>query len=192
MSGLQPASNLPAAAPEVHLRAVTAEDWPLIRRWLGNPDVIRWWGPKATTEAEVMLAMASPQAVCRIIEAEAAQDGMQAVGYAHAIEAGLVGDVRTAGLEAGTWQIDLFVASVEHRGKGVGARALVLMRDELFATTLALSAASFVAVGNEKAVRAYEEAGFSWRAVARVQGREPEWIMVVERAGAPSGAGLLL
>ena len=181
-----PASPEKPASPKkvVRLRDAADRDWPMIRRWLAHPDVIRWWGPKATTEAEVMLAMGTVQgALCRIIEARLGEGEFEAVGYAHALDAGLVGDARAAALSPGTWQIDLFVASASHRGKGVGAQALLLMREELFSTTLALSAAAFVSVGNEKAVRAYEQAGFKWQSVARAAGRGADWVLIAERGG---------
>jgi RimJ/RimL family protein N-acetyltransferase len=158
----------------------------MIRRWLGQPEVVRWWGPRATTEAEVLLAMATPQAICRVIEVSsdpgAANGGRSSpVGYAHAIDAGLAGPPRLDVLPPGTWQIDVFVASAKHRGRGIGGVALTEMRDEVFQTTLAVAAAAFVAVGNEKAVRAYEQAGFKWRAIARDADRGAEWLMLAER-----------
>ena len=138
-----------------------------------------------------MLAMGTPQAICRIIEAPAldqatghAADGRWlAVGYAHALDAGLAGPPRLDAMPPGAWQIDVFVASAEHRGRGIGGFALMRMRQEVFETTLAVAAAAFVAVGNEKAVRAYEQAGFRWRAIARDEDRGAEWLMVAERSG---------
>lgn len=176
----------PKAVDVARLRAATPADWPLIRRWLGQPEVIRWWGPRATTEAEVMLAMGTPQAICRIIEAPSvtpsAQGDWLAVGYAHALDAGLAGPPRLDVVPPGAWQIDAFIASLEHRGRGIGGIVLLLMLDEVFETTLALAAAAFVAVGNEKAVRVYEQAGFTWRAVARDKDRGAAWLMVAERS----------
>lgn len=162
----------------VRLRSATAADWSLIRNWLAEPDIIRWWGPKATTEAEVMIALSSPHAICRIIDCEGSP-----VGYGHALDAGNWGEPLPPGIEPGTWDVDLFVASPAHRGRGVGVRALELLREEIFATTLAPAACVLVAVGNENTVRAYERAGFKWRSVVRDKVKGPEWVMVAERAG---------
>ena len=162
---------------EVRLRPATDADWPTIRRWLAQPEVIRWWGPKATAEAEVMVAMGSAAALCRIIEANGA-----AVGYAHAIDAGAWGAPLPKEVPAGTWEIDLFVASPAHRGRGVGARALQAMREEVLGTTLALAVCAYVAVGNERAVRAFEQAGFRWRAIVHDPVLGPRWLMMAERA----------
>ena len=166
----------------VRLRSAGDRDWPQIRRWLAQPDVIRWWGPKTTSEAEVLLALGTPQALCRIIEAEDAPGTWIPVGYAHALDAGLVLNPLPPELPVGTWAIDLFVASPAHRGKGVGAQALKIMCDDVFGTTLAIAVCVFASVGNEKAVRAYEAAGFAWRSIVRDPVMGPEWVMVAERA----------
>jgi RimJ/RimL family protein N-acetyltransferase len=163
-------------ASAIRLRPARDDDWDMIRRWLAQPEIIRWWGPKATTEAEVMLAMGSAQAICRIIEA-----GGDPVGYAHAHDASLSGEPLPKELPAGAWTIDLIVASPQHRGRGVGAAALARVRDEIFATTLAMEAAVFVGIANERAVRAYEGAGFRWRAVIRDRVMGPRWLMIAER-----------
>jgi RimJ/RimL family protein N-acetyltransferase len=162
--------------PIVRLRPARESDWPTIRRWLAQPEIVRWWGPKATTEAEVMLAMGSTPAVCRIIEA----DGTP-VGYAHALDASLLGMNLPAQLPAGAWDIDLFVASPPHRGRGVGALALRLMREEVLGTTLATAVCTFVSLGNEKAVRAWEQAGFRWRAIVSDPAKGPQWLMIADR-----------
>jgi RimJ/RimL family protein N-acetyltransferase len=168
----------------VQLRPATEDDWPTIRRWLAQPEVIRWWGPKATTEAEVLLALGSEHAICRMI----ACDGV-AVGYGHALDAALLGAPLPAKLPVGAWEMDLFVASPEHRGRGVGVRALELMREEVFATTLSPAVCVRVAVGQETAVRAYERAGLRWLAVIRDPVMGPEWVMVAERGTGGRGAG---
>ncbi len=66
-------------------------------------------------------------ALCRIIEA-----GGAPVGYAHAVDATMWGEELPQDLEPGTWDLDLFIASEEHRGKGVGQAALALLKDEVF------------------------------------------------------------
>jgi aminoglycoside 6'-N-acetyltransferase len=177
-------------AGELRLLPATDADWPMIRGWLAAPEIIRWWGPKASTEAEVMLAMSTPQAICRIVVAAQPQGQALPIGYAHAVDAGLIGTPHLSALPAGTWHIDLFVSSPEHRGRGFGARILEQMCEELFTSTLALNASVLVAVGNEKAVRAYERAGFRWQAVVRDKSRGAEWLMIAPRDGrGRSGTG---
>src|SRR5262249_8653945 len=118
----------------VRLRSAGRSDWDLIRGWLARPDIQDWWGPLAATEAEVNMALSSAHAICRIIEA----DGVP-VGYAHAVDATLWGESLPQDLEPGTWDLDLFIASEEHRGRGVGHAALALLKDEVFASHLAVA-----------------------------------------------------
>ncbi|HEY7669043.1 MAG TPA: GNAT family N-acetyltransferase [Hyphomicrobium sp.] len=160
----------------VHLSPATRADWDLIRGWLGRRDIQEWWGPIAATEAEVNLALSSEHALCRIIEADGAP-----VGYAHAVDATLWGDELPQDLEPGTWDLDLFIASEEHRGKGVGQAALALLKEEVFASTLAVAVCVFPSVKNERAVRAYEKAGFRWKRIWNDPYAGPSWFMVAER-----------
>lgn len=160
----------------VRLRPAGRPDWDLIRGWLARPDIQDWWGPLAATEAEVNMALTSTHALCRIIEA----DG-EPVGYAHAVDATLWGQSLPQDLEPGTWDLDLFIASEEHRGRGVGQTALTLLKDEVFASTLAVAVCVFPSVKNERAVRAYEKAGFRWKRIWNDPLSGPSWFMVAER-----------
>ena len=84
-------------------------------------------------------------------------------------------------LEAGTWDLDLFIASEEHRGQGVGQAALALLKDEVFASTLRGSRVRLPLGQNERAVRAYEKAGFRWKRIWNDPHVGPSWFMVAER-----------
>ena len=161
---------------DVRLRPATRADWGLIRAWLARPDIEAWWGPVSATEAEVNIALGSGHAICRIIEAKG-----EPVGYAHAVDAAVWGADLPEDLEPGTWDLDLFIAAEEHRGKGVGPAALALLKDEVFATTLAVAVSVFPSIKNERAVRAYEKAGFRWKRVWHDPYLGPEWFMVARR-----------
>lgn len=162
--------------PIVALRPVLRGDLDQIRVWLRQPDIEAWWGPSSATAAEVQIAMQSPSALCRVIEA-----GGQAVGYCHAIDASLWGDDLPEDLEPGTWDLDLFIASAEHRGRGVGLKALELLKSEVFSTTLATAVCVFASIRNEAAVRAYEKAGFRWQRIWKDSAVGPSWFMVAQR-----------
>lgn len=166
----------PTDAPAVVLRPATEADWPMIRRWLGEPDIEQWWGPRASSEAAVILALGTSHALCRIIETEGA-----AIGYAHAVDATLWGEALPDALVPGTWDIDLFIVARAHRNRGLGAKALVLIRDEVFETTLAVAVCVFASLHNERAVRAYEKAGFRWQRVWNDPAVGPQWFMTCER-----------
>lgn len=160
----------------VRLRPAQRADWDLIRSWLARPDIEAWWGPRSATEAEVSIALGSEHALCRIIEA-----GGTPVGYAHAIDAVVWGEELPDDLAPGTWDLDLFIASEEHRGRGVGQAALTQLKDEVFATTLATAVCVFPSIRNERAVRAYEKAGFSWKRIWNDPYMGPSWFMIAER-----------
>jgi len=122
------------------------------------------------------IALNSRHALCRIIEA----DGVP-VGYAHAVDATAWGEELPQDLPAGTWDLDLFIASEEHRGKGVGQAALAELKQEVFSTTLAAAVCVFPSIRNERAVRAYEKAGFRWQRIWNDPQMGPSWFMLAER-----------
>lgn len=160
----------------IRLREATAADFDLILTWLRRPDIEAWWGPASATGAEVKIALQSPTAMCRIILA----DGTP-VGYCHAIDASVWGDDLPGELEAGTWDLDIFIASRDHRGQGAGLEALVMLKDEVFSTTLAPAVCVFASIRNEAAVRAYEKAGFHWQRIWNDAAMGPSWFMVARR-----------
>jgi aminoglycoside 6'-N-acetyltransferase len=167
---------------DVRLRPATPEDRFRIRRWLAEPEIAAWWGNAASAEAEIGLAMASDTAVCRIVMCAEAP-----IGYAHAVDVGLWGGVRPEEMDPGTWDVDLFIASERHRGRGLGAVALERLVDEVFATTLAVACCGLVSVRNETAVRAYERAGFAWRRIWDDPLLGPSWLMLKVRPSRPPG-----
>ena len=120
--------------------------------------------------------MSSESAICRIIECEGAS-----IGYAHALEIGLLDDERTGDLAAGTWHVNLLIASQQHRGRGLESAALTLLTVEVFATTLAVACAALVSIRNEAAVRACEGAGLRWQRIVHDRLLGPSWLMLKER-----------
>ena len=166
---------------EVHLRPAQPEDRFRMRRWLTDPEVQAWWGNAASAEAEITLAMGSEASLCRIIESAG-----EPIGYAHAVEIGLWGEQQPDGLPAGTWDIDLFIASAEHRGRGAGRAPLSLLVEEVFATRLAIACCAVVSIRNEAAARAYEKAGFRWLRIWQDPIDGPCWVMLKERPAPPA------
>lgn len=146
----------------------------MIRRWLADPEIEAWWGSRASVEAEIALAMDSPSALCRIIE-----DAGQAIGYGHAVDSGLWAATLPAEIPPGCWDLDIFIGSTSHRD--VGARAIDLLVQEVFATTLAVACCIMTSVKNEVAVRTYEHAGFRWATVWNDPVIGPSWVLLQER-----------
>lgn len=166
----------PGTTGSVRLRPAAPRDRDLIRRWLARADIQDWWGPISQTDVEVTIALDSEHAICRIIES-----GGAAIGYAHAIDASVWGAELPEDLAPGTWDLDLFIASEEHRGQGAGQVALALLKEEVFATTLAVGVCVFPSIKNERAVRAYEKAGFRWQRIWHDPAMGPSWFMIAER-----------
>lgn len=164
----------------IRLRPVTPEDRFLIRRWLSDPQVQSWWGTAASAEAEITLALASAAAMPRIIERDGA-----AIGYAHAVEAGLRAAESPEGVPAGAWDVDYFVTPVVGDSAEVGSAVLALLTEEVFATTLAVACSGLVSIRNEAAARAYERAGFRWLQVLQDPLLGPSWLMLKERPEPP-------
>ena len=160
----------------VQLRPAQRRDADLIRSWLATPDIQEWWGPLSSTAAEVTIALSSDHAICHIIEC----DGV-AVGYCHAIDAMLWGEQLPEDLVPGTWDLDIFVASEKHRGIGIGQIALAALKHEVFSTTLAVAVCVFPSIRNERAVRAYEKAGFKWQRIWNDPYAGPSWFIVADR-----------
>ncbi|MDX2308624.1 MAG: GNAT family N-acetyltransferase [Hyphomicrobium sp.] len=163
--------------PAVRLRPLDGHgDRSLVRSWLRRPDIEAWWGPISATDAEVSIALASSTAICRMVVVDDVP-----VGYCHAIDAQVWGDSLPDELEPGTWDLDIFIASETHRGRGVGPQALSLLKDEVFSTTLAVAVCVFASVRNEAAVRAYERAGFKWQRIWHDGVMGPSWFMTARR-----------
>ena len=120
--------------------------------------------------------MASDTALSRIVEADGAP-----VGYAHAVEIGVWGAPRPEELPPATWDIDLFIASEAHRGRGAALRRLPCSLRKYSPRLLAVACCGFVSVRNEAAVRAYERAGFRWRRIWHDPLFGPAWLMLKER-----------
>jgi RimJ/RimL family protein N-acetyltransferase len=158
------------------LRPATSEDRFRIRRWLTEPEVVAGWGNAGSAEAEINLAMGSEVAICRVIE----HAGVS-IGYAHALEIGLLGDARPWDLAAGTWYVNHLIASEPHRGHDLDSVALALLIEEVFATTLAVACAAVVSIRSEFAARACERAGFRWRQIVHDRLLGPSWLMLKER-----------
>jgi RimJ/RimL family protein N-acetyltransferase len=162
--------------PDIRLRPATPEDRFLVRRWLSDPQVQSWWGTAASAEAEITLALASAAAMPRIIEHDGA-----AIGYAHAVEAGLRAAAPHEGVPVGSWDVDYVLAPSAIDTGEIGGIVLALITEEVFATTLAVACSGLVSIRNETAARAYERAGFRWLQVLQDPLLGPSWLMLKER-----------
>jgi hypothetical protein len=147
-----------------------------VTRWLADPAVAAFCGGRSTAEARIAMALATPSAVCRMLTLDGA-----AIGYAQAVDAGLVEDAGGPGLAPGTAECFLFVGDAAARGRGHWGAALGLLAEEVLTTTLAIGFAIGVPLRNERVVRAAEHAGFRWQAIHADPALGPCWVMVRAR-----------
>lgn len=158
------------------LAPVTPADRSLVRGWLRQPEVQRWWGSTASAEAEIAMALDSESAICRMII-----EDDKPIGYAHAIDMAHLHGPLPPELPAGTYDCDLFIGAPGYRGRGIGQAALELLVTEVFTTTLAVACGIVVSIRNERAARAYEKAGFRWQRVWQDPVFGPSWVMLRDR-----------
>jgi hypothetical protein len=164
-----------ATPSPIELRPATAEDGFLIRRWLRDPSTQGCWGNRASAEAEITLARLSETALRRIVTWE-----RRPIGYAQAIEVGLRAGAKPAELLPGTWDTQ-FCILPPPRGKPVLAAIPALLAAEVFASTLAVACSGLVLLRQEMVVRAYEQAGFSWRRIWHDPLLGPAWLLLKPR-----------
>jgi aminoglycoside 6'-N-acetyltransferase len=160
----------------IRLASPSDGDRKALGTWLARPEIRSWWGSAERAEAEVALAMSDPTAICRMIAADS-----RPIGYGQAMNAVCLDDSVRDGLEAGTWECALFIASDEHRNQGLGTAALEALVSEVFSTTMAIACAIRIPVRSERVVRDVETAGFRWRRVVGDALLGPSWILVRNR-----------
>lgn len=140
------------AAPVYSFRPATAADLPLLARWRAMPHVARWWGaPEVEAAAE---ALADPRIALWIV----ALDGRD-FAYAQDYRPHDWADHPFAYLPPGARGIDQYIGEPDLVGRGHGPAFVRRHCERLFA-------AGAPAIGtdphpdNERAIRAYEKAGF--------------------------------
>ncbi len=142
--------------------------------WLGRPHVAQWWGdPQLGLENSLRC---SPEN-----HAVIAADGAP-VGYLcwqtpplNELEASGLAD-----LPKGLVDIDVLIGEPEFIGRGVGPKSLSLLLARLRVDSFAKVAGVGTSVSNERAIRAFEKAGFCLFREFQDPEFGPCWYMVVE------------
>lgn len=173
--------------PELDFPALSAADLPLIRRWLLEPHVRRWWddpprdeypddelekyrrriaGEDADTEIFFIRRHGRPIGFIQCYRIDDHDEYGQALG-----------------LDASAAGVDLFVGEPGLIGRGLGP---AILRAFLHSVVFARYDVELCVIGpsvkNTSAIRAYEKAGFVWIKDARVPGEpEPEHLMRIRR-----------
>ncbi len=158
--------RLEAFDPELHSQR--------LRKWLHRPHVARWWGdPQQALEYSLKC---SPENHA-VIVADGAPVGYMCWQPPPRNELEAVG---LADLPKDLVDIDVFIGDLDFIDRGVGPRSLSLLLARLRVDSLVTAAGVGTSVSNERAIRAFEKAGF--RLFREFQ--DPEfgscWYMVVE------------
>jgi RimJ/RimL family protein N-acetyltransferase len=169
------------------------DDYESFVRWRNEPHVAEWW----TTDDDP-----TPTTFDRVVEnyGPRAEDGSwvtgciitvgdRPIGYTQFYPwSGSADEAQEMGLPDidGSFGLDIFIGVPDMVDRGVGSRAVALLARHLFDERDATAVALLTPVGNVRAHRAYEKAGF--RKVNQtldtdvVNGeRRMSWLMVLER-----------
>jgi aminoglycoside 6'-N-acetyltransferase len=136
-------------------RPVGPDDLPMLARWLDRPDVAEWWEDADDKVAEIREALADPATEPYIVEIEG-----RPIGYIQCYDPHLEKDHPYRDQPQGTLGIDQFIGEPELVGIGHGSRMV-----DAFAEMLFRRGAPRIIIdpdpANDRAVRAYEKAGFT-------------------------------
>lgn len=182
--------------PEYDFPPLTEADLPLIRRWLLEPHVSRWWQdpPRATYPDDELEKYrrrifgddTDPTLLFFI------RHGGRPIGF---IQCYRIDDYdeygRALALDVPSAGIDLFIGEPDLIGKGLGPAAIrAFLRDVVFARYDVAECVIGPSVRNLSAIRAYEKAGFVFlRDVVVPDEPDPEHLMRIRRdaVGPPTG-----
>ena len=143
-------------------RRMTTADIPLVLAWHKQAHVAEWWedeGEAVSDEsraAELNKYLAHPKFELYILQ----WDGID-IGYLQAYEVyQLAGDVYGVDGLTGVWATDQFIGSPDHIDRGIGSTLIKQFTDDLLAREGIATVLTDPEPENERAVRAYQRAGF--------------------------------
>ena len=156
-------------------RPVTAADFELLRGWLTEPHVARWWGEPDEEIASICAHLAEGSTVVPYL---VALDGAP-FAYIQSYDMDHEADHPYAPQPARTFGIDQSIGIADLTGKGHGPAMMQQFCDRLFAS----GAARIITdpdVSNVNAIRAYQKAGFRKdRIITSEYGTV--WLMTLDR-----------
>ncbi|MDJ0751565.1 MAG: GNAT family N-acetyltransferase [Woeseiaceae bacterium] len=135
-----------------------------VRRWFPDPDDVLEWARDVPQNGRHRLIMKGAEAVGYLRWSYVPRDVLDALGFDD--------------LPADSADIDLFIGSEQHTGRGFGRRALELAIDELRAEGVATVAALTTSVENTTAHGAFERAGFRIDRTYTPEGFGPCYLML--------------
>jgi aminoglycoside 6'-N-acetyltransferase len=136
-------------------RPATAEDLPMLRRWLATPEATRWWGDPVRQAALLEEDLDVPNMVMRIVSF----DG-RCFAYAQDYDVSSWPQEHFGRLPAGSRAIDAFIGKPDMIGCGHGSAFLRLLARRLM-NEGAPAVVIDPSADNVRARRAYVRAGFA-------------------------------
>ena len=140
-------------------RSMTADDLPMLRRWLATPEAMRWWGDPDREAALLEGDLNEPAMVMRIVSF----DG-RCFAYAQDYEVSHWPQQHLRHLPPGSRAIDTFIGRPEMIGCGHGSAFMRLLARRLIdegASQVVIDPAA----DNVRARQAYARAGFAAESV---------------------------
>jgi aminoglycoside 6'-N-acetyltransferase len=168
-------------------------DYALFVRWRNAPHVAEWWttddDPTPTTPGRVAQQYGPRTEDASWVTPCIISLGDRQIGFIQFhpwdAEAEAAGEMGIPVIE-GSYGLDIFIGERDVIDRGVGSRVIALLARHLFEARAATAIALLTPVGNTRAHRAYEKAGF--RKVQQtldtdvVNGeRRMSWLMVLDR-----------
>lgn len=140
-------------------RPLARDDLPLIRHWLLQPHVARWWGDVDEEMAAIATIFGDPHVEAFLM----LLDG-RAIGYFQAYDPNAEEGHPFAGEPAGTLGLDLSIGEAALIGKGHGSAFIRTFAERAFARG-APRLVTDPHPDNPASIRAFEKAGFVRRQV---------------------------
>lgn len=150
-----------AAPPDITLRPLTDADLPLLHAWLNHPALAPWWGDAGFTMAEVEAGYRPATLLADgVMTYLALLDGVPFAYAQHYVAMGAGDGWWAEEADPGVRGIDLFIASPDHWGRGLGTRLVQVLVDGLFADPAVTRVQADPSPQNPRAIRCLEKAGF--------------------------------
>jgi aminoglycoside 6'-N-acetyltransferase len=187
---------------DLGIRVMTRADLAQVVAWRAAPHVREFWDnddEAGGLDPETLRAHYAPLAAeepptpttATIIEIDGAPVGyLQFYSWSSYAESAVAMGIS---LDGNVYGLDIFIGDSTHVGRGVGSRAVDVVTRWLFETRGASRVAFVTEIGNDRALRAYERAGFTRARRAldtdtRGGARIESWLMVRDAQPPASGA----
>ena len=178
-----------AGEPQFSFEPLAADDFPLMHRWLNNPEVAQWYGlgmdnrTYPPLEEVVEHYMPRARGETPTLAFTMRVDG-ERVGYIQCYRIGDWADYAKAiDLDDDAWAVDLYIGDDEFRDRGLGWRILRQFVDEqIFSRPGVRTCLIAPHPGNARGIRSYEKAGFRYvKTVFVPEEGEHEYVMRLDR-----------